>query len=214
MATPPSKAPAVVLVHGLWLAGWCMALIAWRLRRAGFRTYLFSYPSVRKTLRENALALRRFSDEIDATTLHFVGHSLGGVVIRTMLGQCPPERPGRVVTLGSPHGGSHVARTVSRWSWGRRAVGASIADLLHGDVPPSDLSGRDVGVVQGAMPIGLGRLIPGLPYPNDGVVAVEEAHWPGASDVVVLRIAHTAMLFAPSASRAACQFLRFGHFIR
>src|SRR5439155_5575717 len=76
--------PAVVLVHGLWLSGWCMLLLAWRLRRCGFRTYRFSYRSVRKGLRENAAALRAFSDAIDASTVHFVGHSLGGIVIQAM----------------------------------------------------------------------------------------------------------------------------------
>lgn len=208
------RQPAVVLVHGLWLYGWCMGLIAWRLRRAGFRTYPFTYRSVRKSLRENALALRAFSDTIEGGTVHFVGHSLGGVVIRAMLAHCPPPRPGRVVTLGSPHGGSEVARRLCRRAWARLLLGASIADLLRGEPPACDLSRREVGLIEGDLPIGLGRLLFGLRGPCDGVVARHEAHLPGAADEIVLRVAHTGMLFSRRAATATCQFLRYGHFVR
>lgn len=206
--------PAVVLVHGLWLSGWAMALIAKRLRRAGFRTFLFSYPSVRKRLRDNAQRLRAFSDRIDGGTVHFVGHSLGGVVIHAMLAYCPPTRPGRVVTLGSPHGGSQVAKTLSRWAWGRVILGRSIADLLCGEPSPGSLAKREVGLIEGDFPVGLGRLFTKLSGPNDGVVALNEAHLAGAADELVVRVSHTAMLFSSRVAMAACQFLRFGHFVR
>src|ERR1051325_8793588 len=142
--------PAVVLVHGLWLSGWCMLLLAWRLRRCGFRTYRFSYRSVREGLRENAQALRAFSDAIDASTVHFVGHSLGGVVIQAMFAYCPPARAGRGVTLGSPHAGSQTARTVARYRWGRRMLGRSIADLLAGE-PGAVTFPREIGLIKGTL---------------------------------------------------------------
>jgi len=205
--------PAVVLVHGLWLSGWCMALIAWRLRRCGFRTYVFSYRSVRRGLRENAEALRAFSDSIEGRTVHFVGHSLGGVVIQTMLACCPPLRSGRVVTLGSPHAGSYSARAFARVSWGRRMLGASIADLLRGELPTRDLA-REIGLIKGHLPIGLGRLFPGLEKPNDGVVAASESSLPGAADEISLWVTHTVMLLSARVSVCACQFLRFGLFVR
>lgn len=212
--TSSIKGPAVVLVHGLWLAGWCMSLIAAQLRGAGFRTYSFSYPSVGDTLRDNATALRSFSDKVEGGTVHFVGHSLGGVVIRAMLGYCPPPRPGRIVTLGSPHGGSQVARELAHRSWGRNILGASMRDLLHGDIPASDLSKRDIGLIVGERPFGLGRLFADLPKPHDGVVAVNEAHWPGATDEIVMPVSHSGMLLSKTVAQAVCQFLRFGHFVR
>jgi pimeloyl-ACP methyl ester carboxylesterase len=205
--------PAVVLVHGLWLSGWSMGLVAWRLRRCGFRTYLFSYPSVRSGLRQNAEALRAFSDKIEGSTVHFVGHSLGGVVIQAMLAYCPPVRPGRVVTLGSPHAGSHSAKALARASWGRRMLGASIADLLRGEPPTRALS-REIGLIKGHLPIGLGRLFPGLEKPNDGVVAASESRLPGATDEISLWVTHTVMLLSSRVSVCACQYLRFGHFVR
>jgi pimeloyl-ACP methyl ester carboxylesterase len=204
----------VVLVHGLWFSGWCMSLIAWRLRRCGFQTRLFSYPSVRKTLRQNATALRVFSDTVEGGTVHFVGHSLGGVVIQSMLAYNAPPRPGRVVTLGSPHRGSQVARVLSRWSLGKRILGASIADLLRGEPPSCDLSARDIGLIKGDRSLGLGRLVPSLRRPNDGVVALEETHLPGVRDEITLHVFHTGMLFSRRVGTSLCQFLRFGHFVR
>jgi pimeloyl-ACP methyl ester carboxylesterase len=205
--------PAVVLVHGLWLAGWCMVLIAWRLRRCGFRTYRFSYASVRKGLRENAADLRKFADAIEASTLHFVGHSLGGVVIHTMFAQNPPPRPGRMVTLGSPHAGSQTARTVARAAWGRWILGKSIAELLARPSPRATPA-REIGLIKGSFPIGLGRLLRGLSRPNDGVVSAADAELPGATDEITLWVAHTLMLVSPRVAVCVCQFLRFGHFVR
>ena len=75
----------VVMVHGLRMPGWVMALLALRLRRCGFDTRVFSYPSVRTSLAENALQLSRFVARIAAPRIHFVGHSLGGLLVLQML---------------------------------------------------------------------------------------------------------------------------------
>jgi pimeloyl-ACP methyl ester carboxylesterase len=212
MPRPPG--PPVVLVHGLWLSGWAMSLVARRLRGCGFRTYLFSYASVRKDLRENAAALRAFSDGIEGRTVHYVGHSLGGVLILAMLAHTRPTRPGRVVTLCSPLGGSRTAQTLSRVGWGRSVLGRSIADLLRDGLPAQDVTAREVGVIKGDLPLGLGRVFADLGGPNDGVVACSEMDVAGAADAVTFRVSHSGMLLSGRVARATCQFLRFGHFIR
>lgn len=211
MKTKGSGEP-VVLVHGLWLSGWAMGYLARRLRAAGFRPYQFSYPSVRGSLRSNATALRRFSDTIPGSTIHFVGHSLGGVVIQTMMACSTPPRPGRIVTICSPHRGSRAAQMLSRRRLGRRLLGASMADLLHDESPPETPCKREVGLIMGDLPIGAGRLLHGLERPNDGVVSVSEMHWPGAHDQIVLHVMHSGMLVSPAAAAAAARFLRDGHF--
>ena len=207
-----SDGEAVVLVHGLWLSGWAMALIAHWLRTCGFHTHVFSYPSVGHSLRDNAAALRAFSDTLGADTVHYVGHSLGGVVIRAMLHYYPSPRAGRVVTLGSPHSGSSVARALSRQSWGRRFLGLSIADLLRGEPPLKESPAYAFGLIKGDLPIGLGALLFGLERPSDGVVSIAETSLPGAADETTLRIAHTAMLLSRKAAMRTCEFLRQGHF--
>lgn len=202
---------AVVLVHGLWLGSWSMRLIAKQLRHQGFRPYSFGYPTVCQSLRENAAALRAFSESLGADTVHFVGHSLGGIVIRAMLTYCAPSSRGRVVTLGSPHRGSAVADQLGRYRLGKRILGYSIADLCTGELP-CEFSGREIGVIKGNRSIGLGRMLFRLPEPNDGVVSLAEAELPGATDTLTLSVAHSGMLLSSDVSRQVGEFLRHGRF--
>lgn len=207
----PAANPSVVLVHGLWLSGWVMAPLARRLRACGLRPYRFSYPSVGAGLGENAAALRRFAAGVPGDTVHFVGHSLGGIVILAMLREGFPERTGRIVTLSSPHRGSRAASSLARFGWGRRMLGRSIADLQR-EPPLPGLSARVVGLIQGTMPVGLGRLVADLERPNDGVVSVAEMELPGAADRVRLHVSHLGMLLSSQAAAQACRFLREGRF--
>src|SRR5438105_8826090 len=109
----------VVLVHGLWMKGWCMGLLAWRLQRAGFDTACFSYHSIGADLHENAVTLNDFLYDVSQGTVHFVGHSLGGIVIRSLFHYFPRQRPGRVVMLGAPNRGSVAAQRLSAQTLGR-----------------------------------------------------------------------------------------------
>ena len=72
----------VVLIHGLWFSGWSMSLLRHRLLRAGYRVKVFSYPTVSVDLDANARALARFATGQQGDRLHFVAHSLGGLVLR------------------------------------------------------------------------------------------------------------------------------------
>lgn len=202
---------AVVLVHGLWLSGWTLAPLGGRLRDCGFQPHRFSYPSVRADLRENAARLRRFSDAVPGRIVHFVGHSLGGIVIQAMLAYCPPARAGRVVTLSSPHRGSQSAQALSRFGWGRRILGAGIAELLRAP-PPAEPAARAIGLIKGTRSIGLGRLVASLDQPNDGVVAVAEMALPGAGDEIALPVSHMGMLLSRAVAAQVCAFLRDGRF--
>ena len=84
-----------------------MYLIKRRLESEyGMRALLFSYPSVRGTLDENADALAEFLQREGAEGAHVVGHSLGGVVTLRMLANHEEAPLGRVVCLGSPLTGS------------------------------------------------------------------------------------------------------------
>lgn len=212
--SPAQDREPVVLLHGLWLTGWAMTFIARQLRRGGFRPYLFSYPSVHGSLRQNATALRAFSDEIGGDVVHFVGHSLGGVVIQAMLAYCPPPRPGRVVTLCAPHRGNRAAQNLARRRWGPRMLGASMADLLNGGAPSCDLSTRELGIIRGDRSFGTGRLFSRLQEPNDGVVLVSEAELPGAADAITLHASHSGILLSRRAAAQTDHFLRFGGFIK
>jgi len=211
---PRIRPDAVILTHGLWLSGWGTALLALRLRRYGFATHVFSYPTVRVGLEENAAALARFARTVDATTVHFVGHSLGGLVIATMLRDTPFTLPGRVVTLATPYGGNRAAEVVSRSPVGRYLLGACMMQLVTQRLKFHAPPGREVGVIYGSRPIGLGRLVTRVDEPHDGVVTVSEARLAGATDAIALAACHSCMLVSAEAARQVCAFLQHGHFER
>ena len=202
----------IVLVHGLWMRGWVMAWLAWRLRRCGFQVVSFSYPSVRSTLTENASRLARFVSALDAARIHFVGHSLGGLVLLQMLASYPDARMGRVVLAGCPYRSSFAASKLCRKGFGRRLVGRSIAQWL-GHMEPITIGEHEIGVIAGSQGLGAGRLIGGIPRPNDGVVMVEETKLNGARDQIVLDVCHSCMLVSAEVARQACAFLRQGYFL-
>lgn len=200
----------VVLVHGLYLPGVYMMSLQRRVGRCGFHVLRFDYPSVRRTVEQNAAGLQGLLQRIDADVVHLVGHSLGGLVVRQLFHDYPDQRPGRVVTLGTPHGGSYVARQLSRWAVGRLLLGHSLDPLL-GRVPPWE-GARDMGVIAGTVGMGLGWVVRGLPRPNDGTVAAEETRLPGMSDYIELPVSHTAMVFSSRVARQVCAFLCAGAF--
>lgn len=205
---------SIVLVNGLWLGDAALWPLARRLRRAGFEVFPFSYPSVRNDLRANAERLQAFVAPLPGETLHWVGYSLGGVVVRTLFGLYPAQRPGRIVLLGSPQRGSRTAMVLSRFRFGRSIAGRSVADLLAGVPDAGSWHGRDIGVIAGNRSLGLGRLIADLPGPNDGTVQVAETDVPGARDRRVLPVAHSGMLLSPVVARETAEFLRRGAFCR
>jgi pimeloyl-ACP methyl ester carboxylesterase len=203
----------VVLVHGLWMTGVDMGLLRLRLRRCGFDAVQFSYPSLRCNISQNAARLNRFVGNINAAVIHFVGHSLGGLVIRQFFHDFPAQRPGRVVTLGTPHNGSLVAQRLRRTSLGRMMLGRGLEPGLLGAMPSWDCH-RDIGVIAGTLSIGIGNIIRGLPRPNDGTVAVSETTLAGMTEQLQVHVSHTALLFSKEVVKQTCGFLYNGRFIR
>lgn len=209
-----SARETVVLVNGLWLGDPALWLLARRLRQAGFDTYPFSYPSVRHNLRANAARLHEFLTRIPGETVHLVGYSLGGLVIRALFQFHPGQRPGRVVLLGSPQQGSRAALALSASGFGRRLIGHSIADLNAGVPQAWDWPAREIGAIAGSMSLGLGRVVSRLPGPNDGTVLVEEAAPAGIGERLVLHVSHAGLLLMPVVARQVLAFLRSGRFNR
>lgn len=205
------RGETVVLIHGLWLTGREMVLLRRRLRHCGFAVVVFDYPSVRRGLMGNAAALQRLVAGLDAATVHFVAHSLGGLLLRQFFHDFPHQRRGRVVTLGTPHRGSTAARRLARWRLGRLLLGRSLQPGLLGGLAGWP-AGREIGVIAGDRGLGLGRLLGGLPRPNDGVVAVAESHLPGETDYRLFHVGHTGLLFSAPVASAVCRFLRDGRF--
>lgn len=200
----------VVLVHGLWMKGPEMFLLRRRLRKAGYQVHQFSYRSVAHELDENARELNAFVQKIEAEVVHFVAHSLGGLVVRRLFYDFPHQRPGRIVTLGTPHSGSYVANRLGRSSLVRKMLGCSLRPL-NGELYP--WSGqRELGSIAGTLSVGLGWFVHDLPKPNDGTVAEEETRLDSMCDHLLVRSSHMAMLLSKEVAEQTLHFLHYGSF--
>jgi pimeloyl-ACP methyl ester carboxylesterase len=210
----------VVLLHGLGTGPWVMAPLARRLRRAGFITANLAYPSRHYDLRTLARAwvgpaVARVVTERTPARVHWVGHSLGGQVIRVLLREARPERLGRVVLIASPSHGSEAADGLSRWRLPRWFFGPVLADLrtpaAGGSVAALGPADYELGVIAGTR-----SLDPWfhrwMPAPHDGEVSLASTHVTGERDHVALPASHTAILWRRETARLVERFLREGRF--
>lgn len=201
----------VVVVHGLWLNGLEFFVLRDRLRRAGFAPANFHYPSMQTTLRDaaDALAARL---RAQGGTAHVVAHSLGGLVACEAYARHPDLPAGRVVLMGSPVRGSRTARAVASHWYGPAALGPlALAELVR-EREVACPAMREVGVIAGSLPVGIGRVFSELPAPNDGTVCVDETELPGAASRIVHDVSHTGMLFSSAVANSAVKFLVTGGF--
>jgi pimeloyl-ACP methyl ester carboxylesterase len=201
----------VVLAHGLWVPAMVMTPLAARLARSGYRCHLFSYHGRERPLDAHAERLARFARDVGPA--HFVGHSLGGLVVLHTLEQHRSAAAGNVLLLGAPVRGNFAGRRLAQHGWGRWFLGASEALWRDGRAARWTRP-EPLGVLAGTMPIGLGRLFGALPGANDGVVRVEETEVEGMRERVVLRVGHSAMLLSARVAEQVVSFLehaRFSH---
>ncbi len=206
-----SERESVVLVHGIWMTGIDMLVLKLRLRAAGYEPYVFRYPSLRRDPATNAAYLRDFVETVPGDVVHFVGHSLGGIVLLHLFDGEPLARPGRVVFLASPVRGSAAAHAYAATRILRPLLGRSLGGGLAGDAP-AWRGARELGIIAGTQGIGMGRLTGRLSAPNDGTVAVEETQLEGAVDRLLVPHSHVGVLTAKSVARAVSGFLADGRF--
>ncbi|MGB5257067.1 MAG: alpha/beta hydrolase [Woeseiaceae bacterium] len=214
-----TAADTVVCVHGFWSHGTGMYLIKRRLEREfGFRALLFSYPSVRGSLDENAAALTRFIHAQDVDSVHVVGHSLGGVLALRMLANDPAALPGRVVCLGSPLAGSRAANYLNAQVWAEdiigRSLSAGVVETTASEWARHVCAQREIGVIAGNVPLGFGRLVANFREANDGSVGVSETRLDGVKDHLVMPVSHKGMLVSSDVADQAGSFLKRGAFLR
>lgn len=182
------------------------------------RVSLFSYPSVRGTLDENANALAAFIDEQNVEAAHIIGHSLGGVLALRMHANYPEFLQGRVVCLGSPLTGSRAANYLNELEWAEEIIGRSVPDaMIHAsanDWAKAVTGYRDIGVIAGNVPFGFGRLVANFDEDNDGTIGVSETQLTGARDHMVLPVSHKGMLVSADVADQAAAFIKRGKFLR
>lgn len=197
------------------MSGFELGVLKHRIESSGpFRAVAFSYPSITGTMSDHVRGLLEFAQAQKSDELHFVGHSLGGLVILRALELTDDLPPGRAVLLGSPVQGCRAAQGVVRLPFGKAILGAAVNEEVVQCTAREWKGHREIGVIAGSMGLGLGRLFAHLETDHDGTVLVEETRLPGAKDHIVLEASHTGMLFSAEVAEQAAYFLSHGVFRR
>ena len=196
-----------------------MSYLANRLKKAGYSPVNIFYPSRKHSVKKLAAdfilpAIEEHTESSEA--VHFVTHSLGGIIVRQLATLQAPINFGRVVMLAPPNGGSEIAYIVQRNVFvgafngpAGKELGTSKNSLPHllGPAP------FDVGIIAGNRTINplLSRRIAGE---NDGRLSVKNAKLEGMADFIVLPVSHPLIMLNKNVAEQMLHFLEFGKFQR
>jgi hypothetical protein len=191
-----------------------------RLETAGYLVWNAGYPSRSASIEE--LAERYVPPALEAcrqrgaARVHFVTHSLGGILVRQYLHTHTMPDVGRVVMLSPPNGGSEVADHLADWSIYQWIMGPAAGQLGTGE--GSIIRGlgafpAECGVVTGSASLDP-WFSPWLPAPHDGKVSVASARLDGMRDFLVVPRAHGLIMRDDDVISQVLHFLAYGRFAR
>ncbi len=214
--------PCVVLLHGLRRSSGSMRHLEEVLTDAGYRTVPIDYDSARQTI--EALAMVAVPEAVDlcrshgCTSIHFVTHSMGGIILRYYLSKHTINRLGRVVMLSPPNQGSEVVdalRDSFLFKWYNGPAGQQLGTGPNGIAARLGPVDFPLGIITGNKPslfdAWLTKYFPGE---NDGKVSVQRAKVDGMRDFLVLPYSHTFIMNRAEVIRQVRYFLRQGSFKR
>jgi len=215
-----SLGECVVLVHGMGRTLHSMDEMQERLVDEGYHTVSLGYPSTRATIEEvvssHFPAALAQCQQFYPSTIHFVSHSLGGIVLRAILKERAPENLGRVVMLSPPNHGSEAADNLKDW-WLYQWINGPAGQQLTTDENsfPNQLGPVDypVGVITGDryffFDYYLSNIIPGS---DDGKVSVASSRLEGMQDFLVVHATHPFIMDDEYVQDETLYFLENGSF--
>lgn len=205
--------PPVVLLHGLWRGWRAMEPLARALGREGFSTLNLPYPSTRLPIPSLVTRIRgEIVNVFPDQPVHFVTHSLGGILLRALLAEGLPVQTGRIVMLAPPNGGSEIVDWSARHPLIRSLLGPAGRSLGSSGIPiqlPDLPQDAEVAVIMGdhcTLPL-FSKL---LEDRNDGIVSASRGRIAGLKGFTVIHADHTFIQMHPDAVRLTTGFLKTG----
>lgn len=210
----------VILLHGLGRTYRSMEPMARALAAAGFKTVNLDYASREHPIEQLAMAvipqgLDRCSAQ-GAGRIHFVTHSMGGILVRYYLSQRTISGLGRVVMLSPPNQGSEVTdalQDTAFYQWLNGPAGQQLGTGPGSFVIRLGPVRYPVGVITGSthafFDFWLADLIPGT---NDGKVSVARAKVEGMADFLALPYSHPFIMEESEVIQQTIYFLQYGRF--
>ena len=211
-----SQADSVILLHGLARSDRSMKKLEMALLEKGYSVHNVSYASTRKTieqLAEEAIGPALKLCPADRK-LHFVTHSLGGILVRQYLLRHEIDNLGRVVMLGPPNKGSEVVDKLRNFPGFHFINGDAGLELGTGEGSvPNQLGAAnfDLGIIAGTRSINLilSRMIAGV---DDGKVSVESTKLEGMHDHLEMEVTHPFMMRNSKVIEQVIHYLETGSF--
>lgn len=209
----------VALLHGLGRQPRSMRRLAHGLEQAGFEPLPIGYPSRTHSITELIGHLRPRLQALGTGRVHFVGHSLGGILLRALLAEPVPFTIGRFVMVAPPNRGAYVVTRLGRYPMLHRFFGRPAVELFR-DAPwlaGWPVPACEIGVIAGSR--GFHPLAPVSwanallnPHAHDGTVELDSTQLPGMRDHIVIAANHTYICDHPETLRLTLAFLKYGSF--
>lgn len=204
---------AVIFVHGLFMHPVVMKFLESKLKKSNFNTYQFSYKS--RHYNEGTLdKLLTMVKELKEKKCCFVGHSMGGLVLKNFLIKNrmflkEKFEDLKFITLGTPHKSSKLAKFIGK-SKLKVVLGSSGESGLIKEVPQWSVKEFKFGCICGTKALGLLGVLRGKK--SDGIVFFEESKDESADDILAMKVSHTTMLYSKKVAHQIEYFAKHGEF--
>lgn len=208
----------VVLLHGMARSRLSMWPMEVYLKRSGYKTINRGYPSTERSIEEIAekdvAGAVKECRSAGARKIHFVTHSLGGIVVRQYLQTNSVPEGSRMVMLGPPNRGSELAdnmKDLTAYKWLNGPAGQELGTDDGSMLKKLKPVPVEVGVIAGDISLNplYSSMIPG---PDDGKVSVENTKLDEMRDFIVIAMSHTFMMNRPDVMEQVLHFLEHGRF--
>lgn len=205
--------PPVVLLHGLWRGWRAMQPLARALGNEGFSTLNLPYPSVRLPIARLVGHIRTEVAKIARDQpVHFITHSLGGILVRSLLTGPVPWETGKIIMLAPPNHGSEIVDWLKKHPPLHQVLGPAGRSLGSDGVArelaalPPEIQAAVIMGNRDSIPIFTRLLEP----ENDGIVSTGKGRIDGLRGFTVVNADHTFIQSHPEAIRLSLHFLKTG----